>query len=60
MSSEPVMMNPDFDKEFILQADASTFGMGALLSQLNDEGKERAISDYSRKLLSREAKICNS
>ena len=47
-------MNPDFAKQFILQTDASNRGVGAVLSQLDDEGRDRPIAYFSRKLLPRE------
>jgi hypothetical protein len=36
MCSSPVLTQPDFERRFFLQADASAYGMGAVLSQ---EGK---------------------
>ena len=50
----PVLINPDFTKMFFLQTDASDRGVGAVLSQLNDEGKDRPVAYFSRKLLPRE------
>jgi len=52
----PILANPDFRKQFILQTDASNSGIGAVLSQVGEDGKERAISYYSRKLLPREVR----
>ena len=45
------MTNPDFTRTFILQTDASGEGVGAVLSQGEDD---RPIAYFSRKLLSRE------
>ena len=36
MCSSPVLTQPNFDKRFILQVDASTYGMGTILSQEGD------------------------
>ena len=54
--SKPVMKNPDFQKEFIIQTDASGFGVGAVLSQLDDNGEEHPIAYFSCKLLPKEQK----
>ena len=44
-------MNPNFTKQFILQTDASNRGVGAVLSQLGNDGKDRPVAYFSRKLL---------
>ena len=56
LCSEPVLRSPDFTKEFILQTDASDVGVGAVLSQLDEEGADHPVAYYSRKLLAREQK----
>ena len=54
LCSSPVLRSPDFTSEFILQTDASDRGIGAVLSQINDNGNEHPIAYFSRKLLPRE------
>ena len=50
--SAPLMRNPDFTRIFILQTDASGVGVGAVLSQGEEE--DHPIAYFSRKLLPRE------
>ena len=46
----PILEYLDFEKEFILITDASGEGLGVVLSQLNDKGKEVVIAYASRSL----------
>ncbi|GFU86864.1 retrovirus-related Pol polyprotein from transposon 297 [Trichonephila clavipes] len=39
---KPVLYAPNFEREFIVQTDASNAGMGAVLTQLNEQGEGRA------------------
>ncbi|CAM4650283.1 unnamed protein product [Lepidochelys kempii] len=55
LCSNPVLIAPDFNKEFILQTDASEEGLGAVLSQMVGD-EEHSILYLSRKLLPREQK----
>lgn len=50
LTTAPVLANPEFSKKFYLQCDASDFGIGAVLVQLDDEGNERPIAFMSKKL----------
>ncbi len=54
MYSQPVFLCPDNTKRFTLQTDASERGLGAVLSQLQDDRVDRPITFFSRKLLLRE------
>lgn len=45
----PVLAMPDYEREFVIQADASNFGIGAVLTQNFDDG-ERVIAYLSRSL----------
>jgi len=49
-----VLIQPDFKKEFILETDASDYGIGAILGQKDQRGDLRPISFISRKLTSAE------
>ena len=44
-----VLIQPDRAKQFFLECDASDYALGAVLSQLDDNGKLRPIGFYSRK-----------
>ena len=48
---------PRFDREFILQTDASDFGVGAVLSQIDDKGREKVIAYASKALSARQEKF---
>lgn len=53
ITSYPVLHNPDFTKDFILQTDSSDRGIGAVLLQ-EVEGNRHPILYVSKKLLARE------
>ena len=47
---------PNFSKDFTVDTDASDFGIGAVISQLNENGVEQPIGYYSRSLSKAERK----
>jgi len=49
LSSERVLVHPDFDKEFYMFSDASDIALGACLCQKDKGGKMRVIGYTSRK-----------
>ena len=56
LTSGPVLKAPEVDKPFIVQTDACDLGIGAVLSQLDEDGEERPVAYASRKLLPRETR----
>lgn len=61
LTSRPLLSYPDFSREFIIQTDASGYGLGAVLSQMqrsphSDEEVEVVIAYASRHLNERERK----
>ena len=51
-----ILAYPDFSQAFILQTDASDYGVGAVLSQLDNLGNEKVIAYASKALSPREQK----
>ena len=47
--SEPVLIAPDFQKQFKLAIDASDVGCGGVLMQEGDDGIDHPISYFSKK-----------
>ena len=51
LTEAPELVTPDWTKPFILQTDASSYGLGYVLSQLNSKEEEHPIAYASKKLL---------
>ena len=49
LSSAPVLVTPDFNRQFRISVDASDTGMGAVLTQLDDNQVEHPVSYHSQK-----------
>jgi hypothetical protein len=47
--SSPILVHPDFDQPFMIFTDASATGLGAILSQKDDEDRERVVRYASRR-----------
>ena len=50
LKDDTVVMGPDYSKPFLLQTDASEVGIGAVLSQLDEEKQDRPVAYFLRKL----------
>ena len=44
LTSSPILAYPDYSKPFILETDASLKGLGAVLTQVDDEGNCHIIT----------------
>eukprot|EP00923_Selenidium_pygospionis_P042587 GHVN01073599.1.p1 GENE.GHVN01073599.1~~GHVN01073599.1.p1 ORF type:complete len:499 (-),score=36.13 GHVN01073599.1:1844-3205(-) len=50
LNSDQLLKTPDYTREFIVQTDASGTGLGAILSQKDEHGREKIVSLASRVL----------
>ena len=50
LMNSPVLSAPNFDKQFKLTVDASDIGIGAALFQESDDGVDRVVCYFSKKL----------
>jgi hypothetical protein len=53
MLRAPVLRNPDWSKEFYISTDASDVALGAVIGQIDEEGKEYAVA-FASKVLTKE------
>uniref|UniRef100_A0A0G4H374 Integrase catalytic domain-containing protein n=1 Tax=Chromera velia CCMP2878 TaxID=1169474 RepID=A0A0G4H374_9ALVE len=56
LTSEPVLCHPDFDKEFVVQPDASNDAIGAVLRQTDEKRNEKVVAYASRMMTDLEKK----
>ena len=59
LTSAPVLAYPDYSRPFKLETDASLQGLGAVLSQEDDDGRDRVIAYASRALRPSEKSMRN-
>ncbi|GFS88595.1 retrovirus-related Pol polyprotein from transposon 297 [Trichonephila clavipes] len=57
---KPVLYAPNFEREFIVQTDTSNAGMGAVLTQLTEQGEEHPILYLSKKFSEVEKRYCTT
>lgn len=50
LTEAPLLANADFSKPFVIQCDASTSGIGSVLTQEDSEGQEHPLYFFSKKL----------
>ena len=54
LTSAPLLAFPQFDRQFLLERDASGLGLGAVLAQHSDDGAVRPVAYASRSLRTHE------
>ena len=49
LTEAPILIRPNWERKFTLYTDASSLGLGAVLTQQDDEGRERVVLYASRR-----------
>jgi len=60
LMEEPLMTYPDPSKEYILDTDASGYGIGGVLSQIHEDGREHVIAYASYSLRDTQKNYCTT
>lgn len=58
LTTAPVLAYPDYSKLFILDTDASDYGIRAVLLQKDDEGQEHVVAFASRSFSKAKHRYC--
>lgn len=58
LTSPPVLVNPNFSKEFIIETDSSDKAVGAVLMQKDENDRSRPVCYFSRKLSATQKNYC--
>ena len=59
LTQQPVLYAPDFNREFIIQTDASNIGIGVVMAQKKGDGMH-PILYFSRKFTDSKRKFCTT
>lgn len=57
LTSPPVLVNPNFENEFIIETDSSDKAIGAVLMQKDENNVSRPVCYFSRKLSTTQKKL---
>ncbi|CAG2205409.1 Retrovirus-related Pol polyprotein from transposon 17.6 [Mytilus edulis] len=58
LKNAPILTHPNFNKEVILDTDASNVALGSVLSQRHEDGKEKVIAYVSRSMSKSDRRYC--
>jgi hypothetical protein len=58
LCNAPILAYPDISRPFTLDCDASNEGLGAVLSQVGDDGSERPVAYHARAFSKTEKRYC--